>query len=103
MVRGAVNERQPPENQQDSITCLGAITNVSRSQSRSSNSAGSGNEENAHIENIDAVTLTEKLETLETDISGDVIRFRARRRGINGAASEKARGDEVESVRAHGE
>jgi len=34
-------------------------------------------EERVHVENIDAVTLTEKLETLETshllDISGDVI------------------------------
>jgi len=79
LVRGAVDERQFPENQQALIAFLGAVMNVSRDQSRSSDSAGFGNKERAHVENIDAVKSTEKLETLETsrwlDISGDVIRF----------------------------
>jgi len=61
------------------VTFLGAITNVSWDQSRSSDSAGFGNEERADVENIDAVKSTEKLETLETscllDISGEVIGF----------------------------
>ena len=78
-IHGAVDERQFPENQQASKTFLGAITNVSRDQSRSPDSVAFGNEERAHVENIDAVTLTKKLETLETshllDISGDVIGF----------------------------
>jgi len=69
-----------PRNQQAPITFLGAITDVSRDQSRSSDSVTFGNEERAHVETIDAVTLTEKLEeTLETsrmlDISGDMIGF----------------------------
>jgi len=79
LVRGAVDERQFPENQQAPITFLGTITNVSRDQSRSSNSAGFGNEERADVENIDAVKSTEKLETLETscslDISGNMTGF----------------------------
>jgi len=61
------------------MTLLGDITNVSRDQSRVFNSAGFGNEERAHVENIEAMKLTEKVETLETshllDISQDVTGF----------------------------
>ena len=55
-----------------------ATTHVSWDQSRVRESAGFGNE-GAHVESIDAVKLTDKLETLETsrllDISGDVTGF----------------------------
>ena len=68
-----------------------------------SDNAAFGNEDE---ENIDAVTSTEKLKTLDTshllDISGDVIGFLARRRGIYGTTSENVRG-EVESVRTASE
>ena len=79
-IHGAIDERQFPENQQASMTFLAATMSVSRDQSRSSDSVGFGNEERAHVENIDAVTLTEKLEeTLETshllNISGDMTGF----------------------------
>ena len=78
-VRGAVDERQFSENQQAPITFSETSTHVSRDQSRVCESAGFGNEEGAHVENIDAVKLTEKLETLETsrllDISGDLTGF----------------------------
>jgi len=78
-VDGAVDERQFPENQQAPITFLGAITNVIRDQSRVFDSAGFGDEERADVENIDAVKLMEKLETLETscllDISRNVTGF----------------------------
>jgi len=53
-IRGAVDGRQFSENQQAPIIFLRAITNVSRDQVF--NSAGFGNEERAHVENIDAVT-----------------------------------------------
>ena len=61
------------------MTVSEASTHVSRDQSRVCESAGFGNEEGAHVENIDAVKLTEKLKTLKTsrllDISGDVAGF----------------------------
>jgi len=70
-----------PENQQAPVTFSGATTNVCRDQSRVFGSAGFGGEEGAHVENIDAVKLTERLEALETscffDISKDVTGFRA--------------------------
>jgi len=75
-VRGAVDERQFPENQQAPITFSGATTNVCRDQGKVFDSAGFGDEEGAHVENIDAVKPSEKLGALETsrlsDISGDV-------------------------------
>jgi len=78
-VHGAVNKRQLPENQQAPTTFLGTTTHVSRDRSRVLDSAGFGNEEGTHVENIDAVELAEKLETLETsrllDISGDLTSF----------------------------
>ena len=52
---------------------------VNRVQSKVRESAGFGNEEGAHVENITAIKLTDKLETLETsrllDISGDMAGF----------------------------
>jgi len=79
IVHDAVDERQVPENQEAPMTLLGAITNVSRDQSRVFDSAGFGNEERAYVENIDAMKLTEKLATFETshllDISQDVTGF----------------------------
>ena len=55
-----------------------ATTHVGRDQSRVRESAGFGNE-GAHVEKIDAMKLTEKLETLETsrllDIRGDAVGF----------------------------
>ena len=56
-----------------------ATTYVSRDQSRVCESARFGTEEGAHVESIDVVKWTEKLETLETsrllDVSGDVAAF----------------------------
>ena len=78
-VRGAVNERQFSENRQATTTCLEATMHVNRVQSRVRESAGFGNEEGAHVENITAMKLTDKLETLKTsrllDISGDTAGF----------------------------
>jgi len=78
-VRGAVDEKQFPENQQAPITFSGATTNECRDQSRVFDSARFGDEEGAHVENIGAVKLTERLEALGTscllDISEDVTGF----------------------------
>jgi len=78
-VRGAIDERQFPENQQAPITFSGATTNVCRDQSRVFSSAGFGDGGKAHVENIDAVKLTERLKALETsrllDISEGVTGF----------------------------
>jgi hypothetical protein len=75
--RGAVDERQFPENQQATITFSESTTNISRDQSRDLDGAGFDSE--GHVENINAVKLTEKLELLETsrllNISGDVTGF----------------------------
>jgi len=72
----SADERLFPENQQAPITFSRATTNVSRDQSRVFDSAGFGDEEWAHVENIDAMKLTERLEALETsrllDISGNL-------------------------------
>jgi len=107
-VRGAVDERQFPENQQAPITFSGATTNACRDQSRVFGSAGFGDEEKVHVENIDAVKLTGRLEALETscffDISEDVTGFRAGMVAAfhvavtDWAVSENVDG-EVESVR----
>ena len=71
-VRGAIDERQFPENQQAPITFSGATTNACRDQSRVFGSAGFGDEEGAHVETIDAVKLTERLKALETSCSLDI-------------------------------
>ena len=71
-VRGAVDERQFPENQQAPIAFSGVTTNVCRDQSRVFGSAGFGDEEKAHVENIDTVKLIERLEALETSCSFDI-------------------------------
>jgi hypothetical protein len=78
-VLDVVDEKQFPGNQQAPTTFSGSTTSVRRDQSRVLDGAGLSNEEGAHVENIDAVKLTKKLETLETsrllDTSGGVTSF----------------------------